>query len=141
MAKLHTLLLIAIYTKVFVRCEKTESSPPNLLVIVLDQLRWDALGFVQKQLPIYKGKLQIRTPNIDRLATLGTSFSLSYCASPSCGPARASIKVILTSARELSCPNSSPPFLNGVIHKRQEIASFGMDSPGTSWWSHGSTRP
>jgi Sulfatase len=65
---------------------------PNVLVIVLDQLRFDTLGFVQESLSIYQDKLKIRTPNIDRLASLGASFSSAYCQSPSCGPARSSIK-------------------------------------------------
>lgn len=80
------------------RSRETDTSPahrygsPNVLVIVLDQLRYDALGFVQDSLPMYQGKLKIRTPNIDRLAVLGASFSRAYCQSPSCGPARSSIK-------------------------------------------------
>src|SRR3569832_978959 len=76
------------------RTQESSSSnqPPNLLFIVLDQLRYDTVGFMQHKLPIYKDKLKIRTPNIDRIAALGTSFTTAYCASPSCGPARASIK-------------------------------------------------
>lgn len=70
----------------------TASQPDNVLIIVLDQLRYDTLGFVQTQLKRYAGKLQVRTPNIDTLAQLGVSFATAYCQSPSCGPSRATLK-------------------------------------------------
>lgn len=65
--------------------------PPNLLFIVCDQLRYDAIGYVQKRLLRYKEKVKIRTPNIDQLAQSGAWFRDAYCASPSCAPARASL--------------------------------------------------
>ena len=71
----------------------------NLVFIVLDQLRFDTLGFVQDRMPEYEGRLRIRTPNIDRLARSGAHFQTAYCQSPSCGPARASLKTGCTVAR------------------------------------------
>jgi hypothetical protein len=71
----------------------------NLLFILVDQLRWDALGFVQKGLPQFKGKFLIQTPNIDRLARLGVVFSNAYCVSPSCVPSRSSIRTGTTVRR------------------------------------------
>lgn len=65
---------------------------PNLLFIVCDQLRWDAIGAVQNLLPAYKEKLKIKTPNIDELAKNGVMFRNAYCASPSCAPSRACFK-------------------------------------------------
>jgi len=61
---------------------------PNLLFIVLDQLRFDGLQHVQEKLKGYNTKERIRTPNIDKLMLSGTSFETAYCSSPSCGPAR-----------------------------------------------------
>lgn len=55
----------------------------NILFILLDQLRWDTLGFV--------GKFPVKTPNIDRLAERGTVFNNAYCTNPVCVPARASL--------------------------------------------------
>lgn len=68
------------------------SPAPNILFIMADQLRYDALGFIQARMSEYEGKLQVRTPNIDRIATSGVSFEVAYCVSPSCGPARSSLK-------------------------------------------------
>lgn len=65
---------------------------PNIVFIIADQLRYDALGFIQARMREYDGKLKVRTPNIDRIAASGVSFEAAYCVSPSCGPARASIK-------------------------------------------------
>jgi arylsulfatase A-like enzyme len=60
---------------------------PNLLFIMTDQQRWDALS--------YSGNKNISTPNIDRLAREGAYFANAYSGSPVCVPARA---VILTGA-------------------------------------------
>jgi len=69
---------------------------PNLLFIVSDQLRFDALRYVQDRLKQYNNdkdgnNIKIRTPNIDKLASEGVDFSDAYCVSPSCAPSRASL--------------------------------------------------
>jgi arylsulfatase A-like enzyme len=56
---------------------------PNVLLILADQLRWDALSIA--------GNPVVRTPNLDRLARDGVRFSDAVCAVPLCGPSRASI--------------------------------------------------
>lgn len=61
----------------------------NILFILLDQQRADALGFV--------GKFPVKTPNIDKLAAEGTVFTNAHCANPVCVPSRASIMTGLNS--------------------------------------------
>ena len=56
---------------------------PNVLFIMTDQQRWDALGCA--------GNSEIKTPNIDRLAREGVQFLNAYSACPVCVPARSSI--------------------------------------------------
>jgi arylsulfatase A-like enzyme len=58
-------------------------STTNILYIMCDQLRADALG--------YAGKFPVATPNIDRLAARGTRFENAYTPNPVCVPARASV--------------------------------------------------
>lgn len=58
------------------------SGKTNILWIMADQLRADTFGFL--------GHPLIKTPNIDRLASEGTSFTNSFCTSPVCMPSRAS---------------------------------------------------
>lgn len=55
----------------------------NILFILLDQLRYDTLGFMNT--------FPVQTPNIDALARSGTVFDNAYCTNPVCVPARASI--------------------------------------------------
>lgn len=57
--------------------------PANVLLIMCDQLRADALG-------VY-GAPVVLTPNIDALAADGTVFDSAYTPSPVCVPARASL--------------------------------------------------
>jgi arylsulfatase A-like enzyme len=55
----------------------------NVLFILTDQQRWDALGCA--------GNSEIITPNIDRLAKGGVQFTNAYSSCPVCVPARSSI--------------------------------------------------
>jgi arylsulfatase A-like enzyme len=56
---------------------------PNILIVMPDELRADALGYAGH--PVY------RTPHVDRLAREGVRFSHMYCTAPLCMPARASM--------------------------------------------------
>lgn len=55
----------------------------NVLFIITDQQRADHLGC--------SGNPDLKTPNIDRLASEGIRFSNAFCANPICSPNRASI--------------------------------------------------
>lgn len=56
---------------------------PNIIFILTDDQRWDALGFA--------GNPIIRTPEMDRLAAEGTYFENAYVTTPICAASRASI--------------------------------------------------
>lgn len=60
-----------------------EPNRPNVLLISIDDLN-DWVGCLN-------GHPQARTPNIDRLAALGTLFTNAHCQSPVCNPSRASM--------------------------------------------------
>lgn len=61
-----------------------KKSSPNILVIMTDQQRWDALW--------YSGANDIvKTPNLDKLAAEGAYFSQACSPCPVSGPARTSI--------------------------------------------------
>jgi arylsulfatase A-like enzyme len=69
-------------------CQRQASEPPagkrpNILFILLDDLRWDALG--------YAGHPQVRTPQIDRIAKEGVNFRNAFCTTSLCSPSRASL--------------------------------------------------
>ncbi len=56
---------------------------PNLIVILVDDLRFDETGA--------SGHPYMKTPNIDRLAHEGASFANAFHTTPLCSPNRASI--------------------------------------------------
>jgi arylsulfatase A-like enzyme len=64
---------------------------PNVLLIVTDQMRRDALGA--------NGNPAAHTPHLDRLAAGGVNFTRAYSACPSCIAARATLMTGLRPAR------------------------------------------
>jgi arylsulfatase A-like enzyme len=56
---------------------------PNILVLMTDQQRWDALGCY--------GADWIKSPNLDALAAQGVVFDNCYATNPICTPSRASL--------------------------------------------------
>jgi arylsulfatase A-like enzyme len=67
----------------FVANLHAQDKRPNVLMIAIDDLNhW--VGHLGRN-------PQTKTPNIDRLAAQGTSFSRAYCTAPACNPSRASL--------------------------------------------------
>jgi arylsulfatase A-like enzyme len=57
--------------------------PPNIIFILTDDQRWDALG--------YAGNSIIQTPEMDKLAKEGVYFRNAFVTTPICAASRASI--------------------------------------------------
>ena len=55
---------------------------PNLVFVLMDDLRWDALGIA--------GHPFVKTPNIDRIGREGAQFLNNFTTTPLCSPSRAS---------------------------------------------------
>ena len=72
---------------------------PNILFIMTDQQRYDAIRRVQDELSSYDGKLKIRTPNLDRLSREGAYVRKAYTQCSVCGPARVSLRTGCTIER------------------------------------------
>lgn len=77
--KLQYLSLILLLT---IQVFSQQNTKPNILFIAIDDLK-PILGCY--------GDSLIKTPNIDRLAKMGTVFMSNYCQQAVCGPTRASI--------------------------------------------------
>lgn len=56
--------------------------PPNIIFIMTDDQRWDALSVA--------GNTILKTPNIDRIATGGVRFAEAFVTNSLCAPSRAS---------------------------------------------------
>ncbi len=80
MKKLVAAVLVAILSIAPIIAQ--EKSKPNVLFIAIDDLK-PVLG-------CYGDKI-VKTPNIDRLAKMGTVFLNNYCQQAVCGPTRASL--------------------------------------------------
>ncbi len=60
-----------------------QNKKPNIVFILTDDQRWDALGFA--------GNSIIQTPEMDALANSGTYFKNAFSTTPICAASRASI--------------------------------------------------
>jgi len=58
-------------------------TPPNVLVLLADQMRADVLGV--------NGSTTCRTPNMDELASAGANVAQAFTTTPLCSPARAAL--------------------------------------------------
>jgi arylsulfatase A-like enzyme len=78
-----------------------DAKKPNVLFIAIDDLNhW--VGHLGRH-------PQTKTPNIDRLAKLGVTFTKAYCTAPSCNPSRASLMSGLRPSTT-GCYNNSQPW-------------------------------
>ena len=64
----------------FLVADAKDARPPNLLFIMTDQQRFDAMSIA--------GNLVLDTPNMDRIAQEGVMFTNAYVANPVCVPSR-----------------------------------------------------
>lgn len=75
--------LLALLCTVLLSGVSTYAGPPNIILIVADDLGWRDVG--------YAGAEFFETPNIDALAKGGMVFEQGYSAGPNCAPSRACI--------------------------------------------------
>lgn len=110
------------------------SGHPNVLFIVVDDLNhW--VGHLGRN-------RNTKTPNLDRLATRGTTFTHAYCAAPSCNPSRTAA---LSGLRPSSSGvyDNATPWTNHVDPRRTLNAHFraqGYKVYGAGKVYHGASR-
>lgn len=83
----------------------TPDTRPNVLFVVCDQLRWDAIAA--------HGDPHVHTPNIDRLVREGASFERAYSSCPVCMPARYTIRTGCEPPRTGLYQNGAPDLVDG----------------------------
>jgi arylsulfatase len=82
--------------------------PPNIILIVADDLGYGELGSY--------GQQHIRTPNLDRLAEGGMRFTNHYSGSPVCAPSRAVLLTGLHTGHAYIRDNDEMPERGDVWH-------------------------
>lgn len=83
------------------------SGPPDIVVILADDMGWGDLGAY--------GNTLTKTPSIDRLAAEGARFEAMYVPSPVCAPSRAALLTGRYAAR------NGVTWNNGTTMHRSEI--------------------
>ncbi len=80
---LPAVFLLICFLMTFAACSEKKQEQPNIIFLLADDLKADALGFM--------GNAIVRTPHIDALAGKGTVFRNTYATTAICAISRASI--------------------------------------------------
>lgn len=108
---------------------KVKGQAPNVIFILTDDHRWDAMGCA--------GNKTIKTPNIDGLAKDGIMFRNAYITSSICAPSRATIFTgqycrrhgindFTTGFTETQWNNTYPMLLKNAGYRTGFIGKFGV---------------
>jgi arylsulfatase A-like enzyme len=97
--------------------KKAAPERPNILLLIADNVPQWVIGAY--------GNKEIRTPNIDRLANMGTRFLDHYVASPSPAPSRASMLTGLA-------PGQTGPGVDTVLASAGYSCNPGTDASGAA---------
>ncbi len=79
----YFLSIITLFLLIVTSACKKESTPPNIIFLLTDDQRWDAMGCMNNP--------NIQTPEMDKLAKEGVLFTHAYVTTPICAVSRASI--------------------------------------------------
>lgn len=101
-------------------------SHPNVLLILADDQRADALGCA--------GNTYIKTPNIDRLAKVGTRFTNSYVMGGHHGAISAPSRAMLLTGKSLFHVYD---VLDGQVTMPAHFSRFGYETFATGKWHNG----
>ena len=128
--------LIIIISSCSARVEKEDLERPNIIFLMDDQHRWDALGVENKE---------VITPNLDKLVKEGIRFSQAVCQAPMCIASRNSMMLGLYPNQigilrnEPGLPDEQLPYVplpQALKDAGYETAGFGK----THWGVRCSTR-
>ena len=97
------IIYLSILMALFSSCNKTVQEKPNIIFLLTDDQRWDALGAAGNDI--------IQTPNLDQLASEGVLFTNAFVTTSICCCSRASM-------------------LTGQYVSRHHINSFQQDLTG-----------
>ncbi|MCA9435574.1 MAG: sulfatase, partial [Candidatus Omnitrophica bacterium] len=73
---------LTIFTSIAIASNAQSPQKPNIIFILVDDMRWDQLGIT--------GHPFVQTPNIDRIGKEGVIFDNAFVCTPLCSPSRAS---------------------------------------------------
>ena len=103
--------------------------PRNILFILTDDQRYDALGFLQ-------GQSFLKTPNLDALAGGGVYLPNAFVTTALCSPSRASILTGMYAHRHRVVDNDSP-LPGNLIYFPQYLQTVGYETAFIGKWHMG----
>src|SRR5882757_9505700 len=112
-------------------CLAEPASRPNIVFLLIDDLRWNALGFM--------GDKIVQTPNLDRLAAKSTVFDNLFVTTSICAVSRASyftgqwmrrhgIEDFAAGLNGAAWDNTYPALLRGAGYRTGFIGKYGVGS-------------
>jgi arylsulfatase A-like enzyme len=106
---------------------------PNVLFMAIDDLN-DWIGCLG-------GHPDVKTPNLDRLASRGVLFTNAYCSAPACNPSRASLMTGILPSTSGVYHNPDPwrmsPVLKDAVTIPQHFMAHGYGAVGGGKIYHG----
>lgn len=129
----------------------TKSSRPNFLILISDDQRWDQVSYPGNQIIP-----ELKTPNLDNLASQGVYFTNAFVTSPICAVSRASIMTgryvtthgmnhFNTPLKQEVIANTYPALLKKAGYRTGVLGKWGMGMKGTedifdvvdAWYNQG----
>jgi arylsulfatase A-like enzyme len=106
--------------------------PPDIIFLMVDQQRWDALGVLNDK---------IKTPTYDRLARQGVLFRQATCQAPMCVPSRNALMFGLYPSQTGVLSNGSPGLDDArlplaPLAERLHAAGYQTAGFGKTHWGH-----
>lgn len=124
-----TLVVVGIGTPALAAAEGAKR--PNVLLLLADDLGWGDVGF--------NGRTEWATPNLDRLASRGTTFKRFYTAAVVCAPSRAALMTgRYTIHNGVSRNNDDLPAREVTL--AEAFKTHGYDTALFGKWHHGQPR-
>ncbi|MEJ7830768.1 MAG: sulfatase, partial [Segetibacter sp.] len=105
------------------------SKPRNVVFIIIDDQRYDAMGFLKSQ-PF------ISTPNIDQMAKGGAYLQNAFVTTSLCSPSRASILTGLYAHKHTVVDNNNP-VSKDIIFYSQYLQNVGYETALIGKWHMG----
>lgn len=107
------------------------AKPKNILFVLTDDHRYDAMGFM-------KAQSFGETPTLDRLAREGAHFRNAFVTTALCSPSRASILTGLY-AHQHKVVDNNHPIPPGLIYYPEYLQQAGYDTAFIGKWHMGDT--
>ncbi len=100
------ILMALCVTQISCANEVPSKDRPNIVLLFSDDAGYSDFGF--------QGSKEMKTPNLDRLASEGVKFTQAYVSDPTCGPSRAGLITGRYQQRAGYIENNVPGYMSAV---------------------------